>query len=560
MVSTDDSLSLLPSSPTPLLPIPDHNHTQSQYISRLRGWLTYAFASEAFAVCSLGLFLPVLLEQFARENGVLLPERSLPCVPGTGEVQAEGGRCVVRIGWAWVDTASFSLYVYSTSVAIQALTVISLGGIADHGKRKPLLLSFALLGSCSTTLFLFLPSHSPLWPICALLAITANVAFGASIVALNAYLPGLARDAPEVRAGRLAVDEAFRHLREDDTDLDDSAFNPEAAQAALKDWHTLISRTTARISARGIALGYFAGILALLLLLIPVTLLKGSTFSLRLCVGLSGIWWGVFTLPAAAWLPSDSTTTNTNITPNKPQPRSTIREIASAWAELGRMLLPSHILQLKHTFLFLAAWFLLSDTFTTISSTAILFSKTSLHLPPTSLMLIAILAPCSGVIGALTCTALQQRYAWSNKRVLLTLVLLLTVVPAYGCLGFFLPSLGLKHSWEMYILALYYGFINGSFQSYARALFSELIPRGEEARFFGLYSITDKSSSFLGPLVVGVIADKGEIRNAFWFLLGMVLVAWPVLAGVDPERGREEAAGYRRLDGEEEEEGDVEEE
>jgi len=108
--------------------------------------------SEVFAVVGLALFLPICLEQFARDNGLLLPEKTTRCSSGLGLSATEDGRCVIKVGWAWIDTASFrfdrqsiwrmqlltthSLYVYSTSVALQALTVISMGGIADHRKRS----------------------------------------------------------------------------------------------------------------------------------------------------------------------------------------------------------------------------------------------------------------------------------------------------------------------------------------------------------------------------------------------------------------------------------------
>jgi MFS-type transporter involved in bile tolerance (Atg22 family) len=36
------------------------------------------------------------------------------------------------------------------------------------------------------------------------------------------------------------------------------------------------------------------------------------------------------------------------------------------------------------------------------------------------------------------------------------------------------------------------GFVYGAFQAYARAFYAELIPRGEEAKWYALYSITDK--------------------------------------------------------------------
>lgn len=56
---------------------------------------------------------------------------------------------------------------------------------------------------------------------------------------------------------------------------------------------------------------------------------------------------------------------------------------------------------------------------------------------------------------------------------------------------------------------------------------------------------TFQSSSFVGPLVVGLIADTtGNIRYAFFFLVLMIWAAVPVLMAVDVERGREDAQRY----------------
>jgi UMF1 family MFS transporter len=74
-------------------------------------------------------------------------------------------------------------------------------------------------------------------------------------------------------------------------------------------------------------------------------------------------------------------------------------------------------------------------------------------------------------------------------------------------------------------------------QSYSRACFSHLIPPGEEARLFALYSITDKSSSFIGPAVVAVIADQ----TGFIFLLVAILMPLPLLQRVDMNKGRKDA-------------------
>jgi UMF1 family MFS transporter len=55
-----------------------------------------------------------------------------------------------------------------------------------------------------------------------------------------------------------------------------------------------------------------------------------------------------------------------------------------------------------------------------------------------------------------------------------------------------------------------------------------------------------QSSSFLGPLIVGLIADStGNIRYAFFFLVVMLSVPIPILYWcVDMERGRRDAEAY----------------
>ena len=68
-----------------------------------------------------------------------------------------------------------------------------------------------------------------------------------------------------------------------------------------------------------------------------------------------------------------------------------------------------------------------------------------------------------------------------------------------------------------------------------------------------------QSSSFIGPLVVGLVADlTGNIRYAFLFLVIMLWAALPVLAGVDIERGRADARAWSSYRNEEHEvEGDT---
>ncbi|KAG5643458.1 hypothetical protein DXG03_000890 [Asterophora parasitica] len=357
-----------------------------------------------------------------------------------------------------------------------------MGGIADHPPhRKRVLLLFALLGAAAATVFLVLPSTSPVWFLAAPLAVCANVGFGASAVAMNAYLPSLAKESPEVHRIHTEIENS-NGLSTTQRDSDEDPSRPSIDQPlipralptgelrGLKAKHDAeLSRVMSRISSLGIALGYGAGIFLLIVALVPVTLLHGSTFALRLAIGLSGIWWAVFSIPAALWLPGSNSSRTEGADEWADEPIldtkwNARREIVASWKRLGTMLRWKEIKNLRNTFKYLAAWFLLSDGFTTVTSTAILFGKTTLHMEPSALILVGVLTPTSGILGSLAWPVLQRRFGWTNLQVIVILVVMASAIPAYGCLGFLgvfkgdaTRFGGLTTQSEMFALAIYFG-------------------------------------------------------------------------------------------------------
>ncbi|KAI5481840.1 autophagy-related protein 22 [Pseudohyphozyma bogoriensis] len=507
-----------------------------------RGFLAYTIACEVFSVVSLGLFLPVVLEQLARENGRLAPDYAQPC-PMSASEPTDGGdaqRCAVRLLGSWLDTASFSLYTYSASVLIQALLVISLGTLADNPFiRHRLLTTFGTVGSLFTISFLLLPPSSPVWWISALLALVANVSFGASMVCLNSYLPELGRRNPIVLAKLQSLEDARETLKtvqaSPERRGDDLLVASQELVRAQDEYAAEKAMATSEVSSTGVALGYAAGISLLVLMLVPVTLMHGSTLSLRCAIAGSGLWWGIGTIPASYWLRPDET-----IVARAPVlTRGIWGSAAEGWKGLGLMLQDWR--RLPATFIFLAAWFLLSDAFATMTSTAMLFAKTSLSMSTSALIIISVISPAAGIAGAILFPRLQKTVLlWTNLYVLLFLVALACLIPLSGILA-------LRSQWEMYVVAVVFGALYGSFQSYARTCFSELVPGSQSARWFGLYSITDKSSSFLGPLLVATITTlTSNIRYGFWLILGMLVFALPILARVNMDKGRNDAESYDR--------------
>ncbi|KAL2183793.1 autophagy-related protein 22 [Thermothelomyces heterothallicus CBS 203.75] len=525
----------------------------------LAGWYAYAFAAEVYVIC--GSFIPILLETLARENGVLLSDRKTPCGSSSDKTGGEGGQCIVYVLGMEINTASFAMYTFSVSVLIQALLVVSISCAADHGNyRKKLLLAFAWTGSISVMLYIFVSSNLYLFG--AFLAIVSNTSFGASFVLLNSFLPLLVRHHPEVtrqEANLLSSSSNGQgpqhHVStEDEGTLADSTA-ALLSRDTLEDGYVMTRVRTreeltshelnlsTQISAKGIGIGYMAGLFLQCVAIFVLVQMKNTTWSQRVVLFIIGAWWAVFTVPAAMWL---------RPRPGPPLPAASrssgIRAFLSytlyAWRSLFRTVQLAR--RLVDIMLFLGGWFLLSDAIATTSSTAILFAKTQLHMEPWALGMINVISTTAGIAGAFSWSYISRQLSLQAPQTILACIGLFELIPLYGLLGY-LPLVrnwgvfGLQQPWEMYPLAAVYGFVLGGLSGYCRSLYGELIPPGSEAAFYALYAITDKGSSVFGPAIVGAIIDaSGEIRPAFWFLAALVGLPAPMIWSIKVERGRRE--------------------
>ncbi|KAJ3305010.1 Autophagy protein 22 [Kappamyces sp. JEL0829] len=157
------------------------------------------------------------------------------------------------------------------------------------------------------------------------------------------------------------------------------------------------------------------------------------------------------------------------------------------------------------------------------------------------------MVPTFGALGTWTFTKLQVRYGWSTKKVLMIQAALYSLLPLYGLVGFVTPpgSFGLQNKYELPFIGALHGFLFGATESTCRVQFAELIPRGHEAQFFSLYAITDKGSSWIGPLVVAAITNAtGNLRYSFFFLFFSFLVPIGIFAALDPIQGRQDSRDF----------------
>ncbi|KAF1835587.1 autophagy-related protein-like protein 22 [Decorospora gaudefroyi] len=536
----------------------------------LKGWYAYTVAAEVFAVVAVGAFLPVLLEQLARESGVLVSDHSKPCVDTSSsgrnrraeDTQQESAECMVTYLGRPMSTTSFAMYTVSTAVLAQAMILVCISSFADYGPyRKKLLMVLAKLGSITSCLFIFVsPSVYYLAPTLACIGITS---LGCSFVLLNAFLPLLVANHPDHITGKTSSSESSSHVELE-------ALNPHSANGPTPIHRSDPQKLTrdlersATISSKGVGYGYIAAVFVLVLSIMVLYLFGKTSIAksnpslpIRVILFMVGLWWAVFTIPTFLWLrprPGPPLPTQRSVPSQRFSGLYTFLfytsfSLRSFWRTLRRAT------SLRQTFLFLVSWFLLSDAVATISGTAVLFARTELHMGTIAIALLSLTSIGSGIVGAFAWPRVQRHFSLQPKTVLLCCVAGMEIIPLYGLLGYIplfrnLGFIGLQKAWEIYPIAVLHGIIMGGISSYARSVYAPLIPEGSEAAFFALYAVTDKGSSAFGPALVGWIVDQtGTIRPAFIFLAVLVVLPAPLLWALDVEKGRDDARAMAEGDG-----------
>ena len=379
-----------------------------------------------------------------------------------------------------------SLFSYSVglSVFLQVFFLPVMGAIADYTHlKKTFMAFFCYLGVIGCCLLFFIGAQT--YVLGCVFFIVANLSAGASIVFYNSYLPDI--------------------TSEDKRD---------------------------RVSSWGFALGYISGGLVLLANLV---LLKNAEsygistdLAVRICLLTSGLWWGGFSIITFSLLKTRQPARS--VPEGKHYLTAGLGELWGTFRELFR---------LKHTLLFLIAYLFYNDGVQTIISSSSVFLSQELFVAKgietdKSVLVIAFLiAQIVGILGAIAFERIA-RFTSAKAAILISLVVWSAIVIyAYA----FLETLT-----QAYILSGAIGFVLGGSQALSRSLFSQMIPAGRESSFFGIYEISERGTSWLGPIVFGLVAQLTDsYRPAILALIVFFVVGAIVLFFVNTARAIHEA-------------------
>jgi UMF1 family MFS transporter len=162
-----------------------------------------------------------------------------------------------------------------------------------------------------------------------------------------------------------------------------------------------------------------------------------------------------------------------------------------------------------------------------------LFTSKGLPEDNSFLLLIFLVAQISALVGAILFERLA-RIIGSKKTIIISLIVWCAIVIyAYG---FF------QSKWQAWLMGSCIGLVLGAAQALSRSLYSQMIPKGREASFFGLYEISEKGTSWMGTLLFTIIVGAtGSFRHAILGLMVFFIVGSLILLFTDTTRAIHEA-------------------
>ncbi len=389
---------------------------------------------------------------------------------------------IANLGLLGTITAkSFFPQCVSISVFLQLSFLPMLGGIADYTNLKRRLLGmFCAFGSIATVSLFFVEGENFL--IGGLIYIVANICLGASVVLYNAFLN-------------------------------------EIASPTLRD----------EASSLGYALGYVGGgiLLATNLALITfagsIGLSKGE--AVRLSLMSAGLWWGCWGFYSLSFL--------------RVRPPSRVLAPRRNWVTAGFSELAFAVIQLRRlpqTARYLLAYTLYNDGIQTVIGLSSVFLAQELFSPAqraagddaaflTGLILMVQFVAFFGATGF---ERLSRRIGPRDAILASLVVWCGVVVYAYAFLTTTTQALGMGATIAVVL---------GGSQALSRSLFSRLIPPGQQATYFGLYEISERGTSWIGPQIFAlVVASTGSYRDAIFSLMALFVTGTILLFLTDVRR------------------------
>ena len=452
--------------------------TEAQLKKERISWYFYDFANSVFSTSVITVFLGPYFTSIA-ENAA----------DSSGDIDLFFFR---------IAAGSFYPLIVSISVILQVIFLPFIASIADNTRyKKQLLFLSAYIGAFATMGLFFVEGTNYL--LGGGLFIIANINFGLSCTIYNSYL---------------------NHISTPQTPINSEVCSTVDKKITNK------KITTDSISSIGWAFGYVGGGVLLVLNLFFFNNAENygvsTDLAIRICLASAGVWWAIFTLIPLKYLrniiPKKSLQINKNIA--KQGFTSLIKTIKEAQ-------------KYPQTLLFLLAYMLYNDGVQSVIALASQFGSAELGLEIDVLITAILLVQVVAFLGSLFFNLVTKWLTTLSTLQITIFIWILAILFAY----FFMYSAS-----DFYFVCCVVGFVMGGTQALSRSIYSQLIPVGKEAEYFSIYELSEKGTSWLGPLIFALVYNfTTSYRFAIISLVSFFVLGFILLFKFNFEQGKRDA-------------------
>jgi len=239
-----------------------------------------------------------------------------------------------------------------------------------------------------------------------------------------------------------------------------------------------------RVSGNGWAIGSFGGILILLILLPLIVILEG-TLIVRLSLVFTSLYFAASAIPAWLWIKEKA------IAKELPDGET---YLSIAFKRLGDTI--KALGSFKDFLRFIIAFLIYNDGILMALNFASIIGAVMFGMEQTELIIFMIIVQITSVIGAYLAGILGKKLGF--KRTLSYSIIMMALVVT--------SMIFAQNVTQFYIIGALAGFALTGVQSVSRTMVSYFAPEGRSAEFYGIFAVSGRTSSFIGPTIYGFLA------------------------------------------------------
>jgi MFS transporter, UMF1 family len=241
------------------------------------------------------------------------------------------------------------------------------------------------------------------------------------------------------------------------------------------------------VSGKGWAIGMIGGILALLIVLLPIQLIGNKVTPFAFLI--TAVFYLISSVPTFLWVKE--------IQEPEKIPKGE-RIISLAIKKLVQTF--RDIKNYKEFIKYMAAFLIYNDGIMMLMDYAAIIGATLFGMKQTQLILFVILIQIAGSLGALLFGRISDKKS-SKEAIILSLIILIAAV---------FVLLFIKNTIWFYVIGFIAGFSLSGAQAVSRTMVSQIAPATKTTEFYGFLSVAGRTSTFVGPLVFGTISYRAN--------------------------------------------------